>query len=141
MWLFQNYSFNSLDYVFHYLLDWCEHCLKRERDDLIAPPCCISKSQFGLKLIQDKTFWKKEKSPRTILDQTEDQQSNRVYPSAPQWTQIKAKHLHCFITDDIFHPIKWNLKKLKTRLGVDRVKPWNWLRIIWEWCGMEWSCY
>ena len=28
-----------------------------------------------------------------------------------------------------------------TRLGVDRVKPWNWLRIIWEWCGMEWSCY
>ena len=26
----------------------------REWDDLIAPPCCISKSQFGLKLIQDK---------------------------------------------------------------------------------------
>ena len=101
----------------------------RERDDLIAPPCCISKSQFGLKLIQDKTFWKKEKSPRTILDPTEDQQSNPVYPSAPQWTQIKAKHLHCFITDDIFHPIKWNLKKLKTTLGVDRVKPWSSVRI------------
>ena len=28
-----------------------------------------------------------------------------------------------------------------TRLGVDRVKPWNLLSNNLEWCGVEWSCY
>ena len=32
-------------------------------------------------------------------------------------------------------------KKVRTRLGVNRVKPWNCLRINLEWCGVEWACY
>ena len=30
-------------------------------------------------------------------------------------------------------------KNFKTRLWVNRVKPWNWLRINLEWCCVEWS--